>query len=211
VTNGERAALTLCPDGYTAAKILCPLKAALVLGLGGQMPVHKGVVLLIFGAMFFFVGAVMCFAASAGASQSNSALHATPGTTVADPHCPGKDKAAIMCRLINDYRAKHGLKAVQLDPAVSRESQYWSDQLDLQNACWFLYHDSNYHSRMRARFPGRKFRENAACSGSTGGGAEFILQKWIDSAGHRENMLTSGWKMIGVGVTKNIWVINFTN
>ena len=116
-----------------------------------------------------------------------------------------------MCRLVNEYRAKHGLKPVQLDDAVTREAQYWSDQLNRQSACWFLYHDTNYHDRMRARFPGRRFRENAACSGSTGGGVKFILQKWINSSGHRENMLTPGWKTIGVGVTKNIWVIDFTN
>ena len=45
---------------------------------------------------------------------------------------------------------------------------------------------------------------NAACSGSTGGGARFILRKWIDSSGHRENMLTPEWKTIGVGATRNI-------
>ena len=47
----------------------------------------------------------------------------------------------------------------------------WADQLNAHGACWFLYHDDDYQARMRARFPGRRFRENAACSGSTGGGA----------------------------------------
>jgi uncharacterized protein YkwD len=143
--------------------------------------------------------------------QSNSPNPPPAPAAVQDANCPGKDNHALMCRLVNEYRAKHGLKPVQLDAAVTREAQYWSDQLNRQSACWFLYHDSNYHDRMRTRFPGRRFRENAACSGSTGGGAKFILQKWIDSSGHRENMLTPGWKTIGVGVTKNIWVIDFTN
>jgi uncharacterized protein YkwD len=143
--------------------------------------------------------------------QSNSSNPPPARAAVQDPNCPGKDNHALMCRLVNEYRVKHGLNPVQLDAAVTREAQYWSDQLNRQSACWFLYHDSNYHDRMRARFPGRRFRENAACSGSTGGGAKFILQKWIDSSGHRENMLTPGWKTIGVGVTKNIWVIDFTN
>jgi uncharacterized protein YkwD len=145
--------------------------------------------------------------------QSSSKEPSNPPkpAAVQDPNCPGKDNHALMCRLVNEYRVKHGLKPVQLDAAVTHEAQYWSDQLNRQSACWFLYHDTNYHERMRARFPGRRFRENAACSGSTGGGAKFILQKWIDSSGHRENMLTPGWKTIGVGVTKNIWVIDFTN
>jgi uncharacterized protein YkwD len=143
--------------------------------------------------------------------QSNSPKRTQPGAAVRDPDCPGKGNAALMCRLVNEYRAQYGLKPVHLDGAVTREAQYWSEQLNLRSACWFLYHDDNYHVRMRARFPGRRFRENAACSGSTGGGAKFILQKWIDSAGHRQNMLTPEWKTIGVGVTNNIWVIDFTN
>ena len=143
--------------------------------------------------------------------QSKSPNPPQPSAAVRDPYCPGNDNAALMCRLVNQYRAKFGLRPVQLDGAVTREAQYWSDQLNLQNACWSLYHDYNYDARMRARFPGRRFRENAACSGSTGGGAKFVLQKWIDSAGHRQNMLTPEWTTIGVGVTKNIWVINFTN
>ena len=28
-----------------------------------------------------------------------------------------------MCRLVNEYRVKHGLKPVQLDAAVTREAQ----------------------------------------------------------------------------------------
>jgi uncharacterized protein YkwD len=143
--------------------------------------------------------------------QSKSPNPPQPRAAVQDPYCPGNDNSALMCRLVNQYRAKFGLRPVQLDGAVTREAQYWSDQLNLQNACWSLYHDYNYDARMRARFPGRRFRENAACSGSTGGGAKFVLQKWIDSAGHRQNMLTPEWTTIGVGVTKNIWVINFTN
>ena len=145
------------------------------------------------------------------AEQSNLPNRPQARAVVQDPNCPGNDNHALMCGLVNEYRAKHGLKPVQLDDAVTREAQYWSDQLNRQSACWFLYHDYNYHARMRARFPGRRFRENAACSGSTGGGARFILRKWIDSSGHRENMLTPEWKTIGVGVTRNIWVIDFTN
>ena len=144
------------------------------------------------------------------AEQTKSAKPA-PRAEVRDPNCPGKDNQALMCRLVNEYRAKNGLKPVRLEPAVSRQSQYWSDHLNKWHACWFLHHDPDYRARMKAAFPGRRFRENAACSGFEEGGAKYILQKWINSAGHRQNMLTPEWKTIGVGVTDNIWVINFTN
>jgi len=156
-------------------------------------------------------GVAALWVVTLAAEQSNSPNRPQAPAVVQDQNCPGNDNHALMCRLVNEYRAKHGLKPVQLDDAVTREAQYWSDQLNRQSACWFLYHDYNYHARMRARFPGRRFRENAACSGSTGGDAKLILHIWIDSSGHRENMLTPEWKTIGVGVTKNIWVIDFTD
>ncbi len=174
--------------------------------------------LLVAGGSLFFILAThsRAFAAPlAGhpryAEQSKSPDRSKQPAAAPDPNCPGPDNKALMCRLVNEYRAKNGLKPVQLDAAVSRESQYWSDHLDKWHACWFLHHDPSYHARMKAALPGRRFRENAACSGLEEGGAKYILQKWINSTGHRQNMLTPEWKTIGVGVTDNIWVINFTN
>src|SRR5437763_13039351 len=114
--------------------------------------------LLLVGSLGFLLGA---HAAAIGAAASDSVKGPRRPAAVRDPHCPGENKPALVCRLVNEYRTKHGLKPVQLDEAVSRESQYWSDQLNLRSACWFLHHDYNYHERMRARFPGRRFRENA--------------------------------------------------
>ena len=173
--------------------------------------------LLIAGSLFFVLNAHgRAFTAPLGAhpqfaQQSKSPNRPKQPAAAPDPNCPGTDNKSLMCRLVNEYRAKNGLKPVRLDAAVSRESQYWSDHLNKWHACWFLHHDSNYHARMKAAFPGRRFRENAACSGFEDGGAKYILQKWINSTGHRQNMLTPEWKTIGVGVTDNIWVINFTN
>ena len=77
------------------------------------------------------------------AEQSNLPNRPRAGAVVQDPNCPGNDNHALMCRLVNEYRAKHGFKPVQLDGAVTREAQCWSDQLNLQKACWFLDHDYN--------------------------------------------------------------------
>jgi uncharacterized protein YkwD len=168
------------------------------------------IVLVIGAGWVGYMGWPPCGLTTLAAEQANSPPPQARAVVV-DLNCPGNGNHALMCRLVNEYRAEHGLKPVQLDDAVTREARYWSDQLNRENACWSLYHDDHYRARMQARFPGRRFRENAACSGSTGGGAQFILRKWIDSSGHRENMLTPEWKKIGVGVTRNIWVIDFTN
>ena len=72
------------------------------------------------------------------AEQSNSPNRPQARAVVQDPSCPGNDNRALMCRLVNEYRAKHGLKPVQLDDAGTREAQCWSDQLNRQSACWLL-------------------------------------------------------------------------
>src|SRR5437763_16304239 len=36
-----------------------------------------------------------------------------PRAVPRDPHCPGKGNAALMCSLVNQYRAKYGLGPVQ--------------------------------------------------------------------------------------------------
>jgi uncharacterized protein YkwD len=177
---------------------------ALVRGTKMAIRESRTLALLMAGALLFLF-------ADGRAVAAPSPKPAPPRVEVRDPNCPGKDNQALMCRLVNEYRAKNGLKPVRLDSAVSRQSQYWSDHLNKWHACWFLHHDPDYRARMKAAFPGRRFRENAACSGFEEGGAKYILEKWINSAGHRQNMLTPEWKTIGVGVTDNIWVINFTN
>jgi Cysteine-rich secretory protein family len=45
---------------------------------------------------------------------------------------------ALTCGLVNEYRAKHGLKPVQLDDAVTHEAQYWSDQLKAKALAGFF-------------------------------------------------------------------------
>ena len=147
------------------------------------------------------------------AEQSNSPNRPQARAVVQVPNCSGNDNHALMCRLVNEYRAKHGLEHApdwMMRSPVKRNIGL-TNRTAKALAGFFIYHDDNYHARMRARFPGRRFRENAACSWSTGRGAPFILRKWIDFSGHRGNMLTPEWKTIGVGVTRNIWVIDFTN
>src|SRR5262245_64809018 len=69
------------------------------------------------------------------AEQSGSPKSAKPPAAAPDPNCPGTDNKGLMCRLVNEYRAKNGLKPVQLDSTVSRESQYLSDHFNKWHAC----------------------------------------------------------------------------
>jgi hypothetical protein len=53
------------------------------------------------------------------AKQSNSPSRSQAPAVFQDPNCPGNDNHAPMCHLVNEYRAKHGLKPVQFDGLVT--------------------------------------------------------------------------------------------
>ena len=57
------------------------------------------------------------------AEQSNSPTRPQAGAVVQIQIVPETTTGIIMCRLVNEYRVKHGLKPVQLDDAVTREAQ----------------------------------------------------------------------------------------
>ena len=40
--------------------------------------------------------------------QSDSPNRSQAPAVFQDPNCPGNDEHALMCRLVNEYRAKHG-------------------------------------------------------------------------------------------------------
>jgi hypothetical protein len=46
------------------------------------------------------------------AEQSNSPNRSPSIAVFQDPNCPGNDNHVLMCRLVNEYRAKHGFKPV---------------------------------------------------------------------------------------------------
>jgi uncharacterized protein YkwD len=112
------------------------------------------------------------------------------GTTSATP-----GELAVV-RVINTFRRANGLPALRIGPALTRAAR--SHSVDMVRRGYFDHGPFVQRLRrfgVRAPYVG----ENLA-SGTTPLGAGAIVQMWIASPPHRQNLLDRSFRRIGVGV-----------
>lgn len=106
-------------------------------------------------------------------------------------------------RLVNSERAKNGLPALKANWQVSRVARYKSQDMIDRN--YFSHTSPTYGSpfRMLESF-GISFTaagENIAMGQRT---PAEVMNAWMNSPGHRNNILSSSFTEIGVGLAKSI-------
>lgn len=113
-----------------------------------------------------------------------------------------------IARLTNEFRQRSGRGELTLDRKFSYVSRLWSAE---QARRGNIGHDWFSNGRWRQEYV-KEFNEqpplggeNVAMTGGAGGGAEAVaavfVDMWINSSGHRANML-GGYDTIGVGVAR---------
>ncbi|MDL4841605.1 SafA/ExsA family spore coat assembly protein [Aquibacillus rhizosphaerae] len=113
-------------------------------------------------------------------------------------------------QLTNQERAKHGLSALKPDWELSRVARYKSQ--DMHDRKYFAHDSPTYGSpfTMMKNFgiTYRKAAENIARGQRT---PQEVVNAWMDSPGHRKNILTPELTHIGVGYVKdgNYWTQMF--
>lgn len=112
--------------------------------------------------------------------------------------------------LTNAERTKQGLPALQIDTELSKVARIKSE--DMQKNNYFDHNSPTYGSPfdMMKKF-GISYKsagENIAQGQRT---PEEVVQAWMNSAGHRANILNSGFTHIGVGYAEsgNYWTQQF--
>ncbi|MBK5425758.1 CAP domain-containing protein [Bacillus sp. TH30] len=112
--------------------------------------------------------------------------------------------------LTNAERKKQGLSALQIDTELSKVARIKSE--DMQKNNYFDHNSPTYGSPfdMMKKF-GISYKsagENIAQGQRT---PEEVVQAWMNSAGHRANILNSGFTHIGVGYVEsgNYWTQQF--
>lgn len=105
-------------------------------------------------------------------------------------------------RLVNEVRAEHGLQALTANWELSRVARYKSQ--DMEDNRYFSHTSPNYGSpfQMIKNF-GLSYRtagENIAYGQST---PQAVVSAWMNSSGHRANILNSSYTQIGVGYVAN--------
>ena len=101
-------------------------------------------------------------------------------------------------RLVNEIRVKNGLKELTHDWELSRVARYKSQ--DMKDNKYFSHTSPTYGSpfQMMRNF-GITYRsagENIARGQAT---PQAVVNAWMNSAGHRANILNSSFTRIGVG------------
>jgi Cysteine-rich secretory protein family len=111
---------------------------------------------------------------------------------------PGRAALADPAGMISDFRLKHGEKRVTLDGTLTRISH---DQAQAMAAKDVLDHEvlGNFNTRVAPAGAGRA-AENIAY-----GYESFpkTLDQWINSSGHRKNLLLPGATRVGVASVKS--------
>jgi len=92
-------------------------------------------------------------------------------------------------------RSAQGLQVLRLDPTLQRVAQ---DQADYMAAAGVMCHNTapglDFSSRMIESGFGRKASENIGCGSVTD---RQIVEAWLNSANHRNNMLDPGYSRYG--------------
>ena len=125
-----------------------------------------------------------------------------PGQTITIPEKgEGQTQEEQVAKLVNQERAKYGLKPLKLNWELSRVARYKSQ--DMIDKRYFSHTSPTYGSPfdMMRNF-GISYRtagENIAAGQKT---PQEVMNAWMNSEGHRKNILSSQYTEIGVGYAK---------
>ena len=103
--------------------------------------------------------------------------------------------------LVNNERAKAGCRSVKANSALQRAAQGHSADMAAKD---YFSHDSqdgrDFADRIRAAgYSGGAIAENIAAGQST---ASSVMKGWMNSPGHRANILNCRYTALGVGYAK---------
>ncbi|RHO16452.1 CAP domain-containing protein [Butyricicoccus sp. AM18-35] len=143
---------------------------------------------------------------SAGAArlpQSGFSFPFRPGytQTVSRPSQsaqPNSSYAVQVVSLVNAERAKQGLSALTVSTKVQQAAQTRAGELKSSFSHTRPSGASCFTALTEAGVPYTRAGENIAYGQST---PEAVVQSWMNSSGHRANILSSSFTSIGVGCT----------
>lgn len=150
-------------------------------------------------------------------SEETEAPAPPPATTAEDedppadppPAAPDASQADQVVTLANTFRQDAGCGPLTPQPALTAAAQ--SHASDMASRSYFS-HDTpegvTFDQRIRGAGYSRPGAENIARGART---AESVMQMWMDSPGHRRNILNCDLSTIGIGLDRNgfYWVQDF--
>ena len=130
-------------------------------------------------------------------TQAKPTTEATTESTTADTN---NSIAKSLLALVNQARAENGLSALSLNDSLSAVAQKKAE--DMKNNNYFSHTSPTYGSPFdmikNAGISYKSAGENIAMGQKT---AEAVFNAWMNSSGHRANILSSKFTQMGIGVT----------
>lgn len=125
-------------------------------------------------------------------------------TSVLDAPPQARSAVEAVTALVNEARADNGCGPVRVDERIAEAAQQHSTDMALRD---YFSHDSleglSFSDRiLDAGYPSPA-GENIAKGQRT---AEQVMNDWMNSPGHRANILNCDFDTIGVGLDKNGWL-----
>ena len=112
-------------------------------------------------------------------------------------------------RLVNEERTKYGIQPLEIDETLMQGAKLKSEDMNKNN---YISHTSPTYGSptdMMKNIFGYKFNGYYAGVGenitTAGGTPEGVVSSWMNSEGHRANILDPNYKYIGVGASNGIW------
>lgn len=142
------------------------------------------------------------------AVSAASALVALPVLVATPTADAAADPATQVLSLTNAQRAQHGCHALVRNRQIDGAAQGYAQQMSASDSFSHNGPDgSTFDQRIRragyARPGGENIAEGQASAGQ-------VVQDWMNSPGHRRNMLDCSFTTIGIGHTRDgYWVQDF--
>ncbi len=106
-----------------------------------------------------------------------------------------KQEELLMVELVNQERAKHGLEPLQISEKLMNTTKEKAE--DMVKNDYYSHTAPNGYNMARDLNVAENININ-------GGGAEGNMYTWLNSKGHRDNILSSKAKYIGVAISQDI-------
>jgi uncharacterized protein YkwD len=150
-------------------------------------------------------GVLLLALASPGASTAEASACSRWGDVSPKKLSNGQARDAIRC-LINNERQRRGLPGLDRHKKLQKAAQRHNERMD-GTGCFS--HQCNGEGSLDARLRSVgylrgglsrwAYGENIAWGGASQGTPESIVEAWMNSPGHRDNILSSTFEDIGVG------------
>lgn len=124
-----------------------------------------------------------------------------PPAPARPPLPPVAEPIVALLDAVNEARHDHGLDLLQADARLDNLALLWAQSMAANR---ILGH-GDFAGRIARVYPNRACAENIAQGQRN---AEQVVSSWMDSPGHRANMLNATYVLAGCGRADDYWCLD---